>query len=270
MMDTQQIMRTSLKLAGFKSIPADSEVHVKGRRIRKVLVAIDVGVAELLLARNLECDAVIAHHPAGGRARLDGYKVFLRHIDQLKAAGVPEEIARQAVQPKLRVLELQHHPDNYDQTPSAAKKLRLPLVSIHSPCDEIGRKMIQNALKGLDENSTVKDVVSRIARFPEFRKAISKIEIRLGSPGGMAGKIAISHAAYTNGGYEIAKTYFQNGIGTLSYIHIAEPDLTRLANEASGNLIVLGHIASDWLGINALLRELEKKGVEPISTTDLN
>jgi putative NIF3 family GTP cyclohydrolase 1 type 2 len=269
-MDTQQIMRTSLKLAGFKSIPADSEVHVKGRRIRKVLVAIDVGVAELLLARNLECDAVIAHHPAGGKARLDGYKVFLRHINQLKAAGVPEQIARQAVQPKLRVLELEHHPDNYDQTPSAAKKLRLPLVSIHSPCDEIGRKMIQNALKGLDENSTVKDVVSRIARFPEFRKAISKIEIRLGSPGRRAGKIAISHAAYTNGGYEIAKTYFQNGIGTLSYIHIAEPDLTRLANEASGNLIVLGHIASDWLGINALLRELEKKGVEPISTTDLN
>ena len=80
----------------------------------------------------------------------------------------------------------------------------------------------------------------------------------------------ISHAAYTNGGYEVARTYFQNGIGTLSYIHIAEPDLTRLANETSGNLIVLGHIASDWLGINRLLRELEKRGVEPIATTDLN
>src|SRR6267378_8148656 len=269
-MDTQQIMRISLKLAGFKSIPSDSEVHVKGRRIRKVLVAIDVGVAELLLARNLECDAVIAHHPAGGRARIDGYKVFLRHIDQLKEAGVPEDIARKAIQPKLRVLELLHHPDNYDQTPSAAKRLRLPLLSIHSPCDEIGRKIIQNALKGSDENSTVKDVVSRIARFPEFRKAASKIEIRLGSPRNRAGKIAISHAAYTNGGYEIAKTYFENGIHTLSYIHVAEPDLTKLANEHSGNLIILGHIASDWLGINRLLRELEKRGVEPIATTDLN
>src|SRR5438132_7910204 len=269
-MDTQNIMRTSLRLAGFKSVPADSEIHVKGRRIRKVLVAIDVGVAELLLARDLGCDAVIAHHPAGGRARLQGYKVFLRHIDQLREAGVPEDAAEEAIKPKLRALELQHHPDNYDQTPSAAKKLRMPLVSIHSPCDEIGRKMIQRALKGLDENSTVRDVVSRIARFPEFRKAASKIEVRLGSPKNKAGKIAISHAAYTNGGYEIARTYFQNGIDTLSYIHIAEPDLTRLATEASGSLIVLGHIASDWLGINALLRELEKKGVEPITTTDLN
>ncbi len=269
MIDTQQIMRASLRLAGFKSVPADSEVHVKGRRIRKALVAIDVGVAELLLARDLGCDAVIAHHPAGGSAKLEGYKVFLRHIDQLREAEVPEYAAKQAIEPKLRALELQHHPDNYDQTPSAAKKLRMPLVSIHSPCDEIGRKMIQRSLKGVDENSTVRDVVNRIGRFPEFRKAVSKIEVRLGSPKNKAGKIAISHAAYTNGGYEIAKTYFQNGVGTLSYIHIAEADLTKLASEPSGNLIVLGHIASDWLGVNRLLNELEKKGLEPIVTTDL-
>src|SRR5467141_3267769 len=268
-MDTQQIMRTSLKLAGFRTVPADSEIHVKGRRIRKALVAIDVGVAELLLARDLGCDAVIAHHPAGGRARFEGYKVFLRHIEQLREAGVLEEAAREAVRPKLRVIEPQHHPDNYDQTPSAAKKLRMPLVSIHSPCDEIGRKLIQYALKGLGADSTVRDVVSKIGRFPEYRKAVSKIEVRLGSPKNKAGTIAISHAAYTNGGYEIAKTYFQNGVGTLSYIHIAEADLTKLANEPSGNLIVLGHIASDWLGINRLLDELGKKDLEPIVTTDL-
>ena len=269
MIDTQQIMRTSLKLAGFKSIPADSEIHVKGRKIRKVLVAIDVGVAEILLARDLGCDAVIAHHPAGGSARLNGWKVFLRHIDQLKEVGVPDNVARETIKPKLRVLELQHHPDNYDQVTSTAKKLKMPLVSIHSPCDEIGRKMIQNVVKGLGKNTPVKDLVARIGRFPEYRKAVSKIEIRLGSSKSKAGKIAISHAAYTNGGYEIAKAYFQNGVGTLSYIHISESDLTKLANEPHGNLIVLGHIASDWLGINSLLRELEKKGVEPTVTTDL-
>ena len=270
MLDTQQIMRTALKLSGLRSVPADSEIHVKGRRLRKILVSIDVGVGELLLARDLGCDAVIAHHPAGGKAKLDGYKVFLRHIDQLKEAGVPDDIAREAVKPKLRVLELQHHPDNYDQVPNAAKKLRMPLVSIHSPCDEIGRQMIQQALKGVDTNSTVKEVVSRIARFPEFRKAATKIEVRLGSSKNKTGKIAISHAAYTYGGYEIARTYFQHGIGTLSYIHVSETDLTKLASEPSGNLIVLGHIASDWLGINKLLQELEKRGVEPIATTELN
>lgn len=269
MMDTQQLMVTALRLAGFNSVPADSEIHVKGRRLRRVLVAIDVGVSELLLARHLDCDAVVAHHPAGGRAKLEGYKVFTRHIDQMKRAGVPLEVARGAVKNKYRALELQHHPDNYDQTTSAAKKLGMPLVSVHSPCDEIGRKMIVHKVRNLDEDSTVQELTSSIGSFPEFRKAETTIEVRLGSPKRKTGKVSISHACFTNGGYDVAKAYFQHGTGTLSYIHISEADLTKLASENLGNLVVLGHIASDWLGINRLLRELEKSDIEPVPTTDL-
>jgi len=55
----------------------------------------------------------------------------------------------------------------------------------------------------------------------------------------------------------------------LSYIHISEADLTKLAAENFSNLFVLGHIASDWLGINRLLKELEKNDIEPVATTDL-
>lgn len=269
MLDTQQIMKTALRLAHFDSIPADSEIHVKGRKLRKVLVAIDVGVGELLLAKNLECDGVIAHHPAGGKAQLEGYRVFLRHVDQMRAAGVPAEVAREAVKNKYRVLDIQHHPENYDQVPSAAKKLGLPLVTIHSPCDEIGRRMIVQAIKGLDQNATVRQLVFRIGTFPEFRDAETQIEVRLGSPNRKTGKVAISHACYTNGGYDVAKAYFEHGVRTLSYIHISEADLTKLASENLANLIVLGHIASDWLGINRLLRELEKNDIEPVATTDL-
>ena len=271
MLDTQQIMKTALKLAHFNTIPADSEIHVRGRRLRKVLVSIDVSTAELLLAKNLGCDGVIAHHPAGGKAQLDGYQVFLRHIDQMRAAGVPADISREAVKNKYRVLDVQHHPENYDQTPSAAKKLGLPLVTIHSPCDEIGRRMLVQAIKGLGEDATVSKLVSRINAFPEFRNAETEIRVRLGSPKNKAGKVAISHACYTNGGFDVAKAYFEHGVNTLSYIHISEPDLTKLAAEKmSRNLIVLGHIASDWLGINRLLRELEKNDVEPVPTTDLS
>ncbi len=270
MMDTEQIMRTALKQAGFESTPADSEIHVKGRKIRKVLVAIDVGVGELLLARSLGCDAVIAHHPAGGRARLEGYKVFQRHVEQLTEAGVPHEKAEEAVKPKYRQLEIQHHPDNYDQTPSAAKRLRMPLLSIHSPCDEVGRQIMLRTLKGFDGKGTVGDLVAVISKLREFRKASSRIEVRLGSPKNRAGKVAVSHAAYTNGGYDVAKAYFQNGVNTVSYIHISDADLTKLVADGIGNLIVLGHIASDWLGLNALLKELENKDVEAVTTTDLH
>jgi putative NIF3 family GTP cyclohydrolase 1 type 2 len=269
LLDTQQIMKTALRLAHFNSVPADSEIHVKGRKLRRVLVAIDVGVSELLLAQNLNCDGVISHHPAGGKAQLEGYKVFLRHIDQMNVAGVPADVAREAVKNKYRVLEIQHHPENYDQVPSAAKKLGIPLVTIHSPCDEIGRRAMVEAIKGLDEDATVRQLVSRIGVLPEFRDAETRIEVRLGSPNRKAGRVAISHACYTNGGYDVAKAYFKHGVDTLSYIHISEADLTRLASENFENLIVLGHIASDWLGINRLLRELEKNDVEPVATTDL-
>lgn len=262
-------MKTALRLAHFNNIPEDSEIHVKGRKLRRVLVAIDVGVGELLLAKELDCDGVIAHHPAGGSAQLEGYKVFLRHIEQMRAAGVPAEVARDAVKNKYRVLDIQHHPENYDQVPSAARKLSLPLLTIHSPCDEIGRRMIVQAIKSLDGDATVRHLVTMIGAFPEFRDAKTRIEVRLGSPNRKAGKIVISHACYTNGGYEVAKAYFQHGVETLSYIHISEPDLTKLASDGFANLIVLGHIASDWLGINRLLKELEKNDVEPIATTDL-
>ena len=114
MLDTQQIMKIALKLARFESIPADSEIHVKGRKLRRILVAIDVGIGELLLAKNLNCDGVIAHHPAGGKALLEGYRVFLRHVDQMKAAGVPAKVATDAVKNKYRILDIQHHPENYD------------------------------------------------------------------------------------------------------------------------------------------------------------
>jgi hypothetical protein len=105
---------------------------------------------------------VIAHHPAGGKAQLEGYKVFLRHISQMRTAGVPIRIAREAVKNEYHVLDVQHHPENYDQTPSAAKKLGLPLMSIHSPCDKIGRRALDHEIKGLGRESTVGELVSRL------------------------------------------------------------------------------------------------------------
>ncbi|MCK4434826.1 hypothetical protein KAU92_04990, partial [Candidatus Bathyarchaeota archaeon] len=71
----------------------------------------------------------------------------------------------------------------------------------------------------------------------------------------------VSHGAGTNGGYEIAKTYFKNGIGTVIYIHINPIDLEKLKAEDEGNLIITGHIVSDSVGINPLIHELEKRNV---------
>ncbi len=261
-MDTEEIMNLSLKLAGLEKIPEDSAIYVKGENIEKILFCIDAGVPELWLAKKLGYDAVIAHHPPGGIAAVNFHKVFKRHIQQMVDAGVPREEAEKAVKRKLEQLEVEAHTRNYAHAINVAELLQIPYMNIHTPLDEVGRKRMTEQIKSkISENSKVQDVVSALNELTEFKNATTKIKIRVGKPENPAGKVVVSHGAGTNGGYEVAKTYFKHGIGTVIYIHISPVDLEKLKMENAGNLIVTGHIASDSVGINPLIHEMEKKSV---------
>lgn len=265
-MNTEEIMQLSLKLAGLKEVPEDSAIYVSGKNISKVLFGIDAGAPEILLAKQLGYDAVIAHHPIGGTAAINFYQVFKRHIQQMISAGVPKDEAEKAVSKKLEQLEVEAHTRNYDHAVDVARLLKMPYMNIHTPLDEVGRrKMSEQINSRTQKNSTVQDVVSTLKELPEFRNATTEIKIRLGKAENPAGKVVVSHGAGTNGGYDIAKTYFKYGIGTLIYIHISPSDLERLKADGKGNLIVTGHIASDSVGINPFLKELEKKGISVTS-----
>jgi hypothetical protein len=261
-LNTEEVMEIALKLAGLTEVPEDSAVYVEGENIQRVLFCIDVGPAELLLAKQLGYDAVIAHHPAGGSAVLGFPKVFRRHVQLMVEASVPREEAELAVSRKLEQLSVEAHARNYAHAVDFARLLKMPFMNVHMPLDEIGRKrMIEQINKKVGEESTVGDVVSALMELPEFRKALTKINVCLGKKENRAGKVVVSHAAATNGGYEIAKTYFEHGVGTLIYIHISPLDLEKLRAEGKGNLIVTGHIASDSLGINPFIHELERRGL---------
>ena len=261
--DTGKIMLAGLELAGWKKIPADSAVHVKGRNIKKVLIAIDVGTAELILARQLGCDAVIAHHPIGV-ANVHFYRVLDRHVDFMVEHGVPIKIARQAVQKLKERVKTRNHADIYSDVVGAAKALGMPLVNVHQPCDEYMRQVI---LKAIESGRTeyVSDIVRSISRIPEFRNAATKVEVKLGSEKGRAGRWALVVAAGTNGGYHIGKAYLQHGVSTIIYLHIDYGDLTKMREDRlGGNLIVMGHLAGDSIGLNGLADRLEGLGVETV------
>jgi putative NIF3 family GTP cyclohydrolase 1 type 2 len=258
-------MRTALDMAGFDAIPADSEIYVPGKEIRRILFGIDIGSAELLMAKEQGYDAVIAHHPAGGRARLEGWRVFEKHIDQMKEAGIPEQEAREAVQRKMLALEIEAHSANYDHVPSVARHLRMPFMNIHNPLDELGRRRISAVIHECLSNrkdATVADLLDAVRTIPEFKLAPTELKLRHGSPSNKVSKAVFSHAAYTNGGYEVAKTYYKHGVDTVLYIHVSESDLAKLRADAVGNLIVTGHIASDCVGINPFLAELQERGIQ--------
>ena len=264
MMSTEEIMKLALTMSGFKKIPADSAIYVKGKRIRKILFGVDAGVSELMLAKQMRLEAVISHHPQGGSAILDFHRVFERHVEQMVEAGVPKKEAEQAVRRKRDSLEVENHTRNYDHAVSVARLLKMPYMNIHAPLDEIGRQGMAKQVKRVTSknlNATVGDVVVSLQKLSEFKKAQTAIRIRLGKASNKAGKVVVSHAAGTNGGYEVAKTYFKHGIGTLIYIHVSWADLERLRADGIGNLIITGHISSDSVGINPFLQALEERGI---------
>ena len=264
MTSTEEIMSLALQMSGFKKIPADSAIYVKGKGIKKILFGIDAGVPEILLAKQLRLDAVISHHPQGGSAILDFHKVFERHVEQMVEAGVPKKEAEQAVRKKRESLEVENHTRNYDHNVSVARLLKMPYMNIHAPLDEIGRQQMTKQVKlAIQKNpeATVGDVVASLQNLSESKKAQTAIKIRLGRASNKAGKVIVSHAAGTNGGYDVAKAYFKHGVGTLVYIHISSADLERLRADGMENLVITGHISSDSVGINPFLRALEKRGI---------
>lgn len=270
---TQDLVDIALELSGMSILPADSAVYVEGSDIRKVLFGIDIAGAELLLARDLGCDAVIAHHPAGGSATLRFPEVLARQLEFLVANGVPENEAREAVQPLITRATMAAHARNHDHVPSIARAIGMPFMNMHLPLDELGRQMlvsaIDNHLATIEGEPSVQDAIDGLAVMPEFKDAMTPIMVPAGSVKSALGRYVVVHGAGTNGGANIARTYFSNGIDTVLYIHCGGDDVMRLQQEGRGNLIVTGHISSDMVGINPYVREIEARGVEVVRISGL-
>lgn len=264
-MTANEALELALELSGFSEVPADSGILVPGELGQKVLFAIDVGVAELFLAKELSASGVIAHHPPGGLPRLKWHEVLWRHAELLLTYGVPETEARKAAAELVRRFAAEDHAANYDHVPAAARALGLPLVGIHTPLDELGRKRLVDVMEGLPAEASLRELVEAFSQLPEIASADTQVEIRLGDPDRPAGKVAVLHGAGTNGGYPVAACAFRHGIDTVVYIHCSDGDVRKLAEEFSEkNLVVVGHIAADSLGISLFLAELRSWGTEVI------
>ena len=262
-MNTEEIMDLALKLADMKSIPADSAIHVPGKNISKVLLCIDADTAELMLAKNLGCDAVITHHPIG-KALLNFHLVFDRHVDYMLDHGIPRQIAEDAVRKLKERVALRSHATIYTHTIAAAEKLNMPLVNIHLPCDELMRRTILAQLR-TSRIENVSDIKLSVEQIPEFRNSATEVQVPYGDPSSKAGRYALVVAAGTNGGYPVAKAYFEHGISTVIYLHVNGEDLAKLKEDkVRGNLVILEHLAGDSIGLNQLADALESEGVEVV------
>jgi len=246
------------------AIPGDCAIYYPGTRIGHVLMGIDVGATELFMARQLGYHAVIAHHPAGYAGPF--WDVYHLHVGQMVANGVPEDVAEEAVAARIEGFKAAAQRENYDHAASVARLLEIPFLNIHSPLDEVGRRIMQRTV---DEqlvrkpDSTVADVRDALMQLPEFAAARTEMQNPLGSWAASAGKVVVSHGAYTNGGYSVARTYLTHSVDTICCIHFPLEDAQRLASEGvRGNILVMGHIAGDSVGINPYIAQLRASGLE--------
>ena len=264
-MNTDHLMTLALEMAGLTDVPGDSAIYHPGHGIKKVMVGIDIKAAELKIAADMGFDAAISHHPTGGQAQLQFFKVLYRHLDQMTAAGAPEELARTIVDELAEGHRTMAAMSNYDHDPSVARLLDLPYMNIHTPLDEIGRRRLQTTADELPATGTIADLIAHFyAGFGEFRNALTEIELRMGKPDNAIGKVVISHGAGTNGGYPVATAYFDHGVDTVIYIHCRPADSKKLIEKFgdSKNLIVTGHIVSDSIGINPYINRLREDGLD--------
>lgn len=261
-MNTNEIMQLALDMVDYDNIPADSEIYVEGDNIKKVLFGVDIDSSDLYYAKANGYDAVIAHHPQANI--INSYEVFKDNITIMKNYGVPEEVAQKAIEEKYEQLRISVGSSNYDNTISVARMLNMPFLNIHQPLDEIGRRLMQEKVDEVNKDGAakLKDIVDALSSFKEMQTARTKVEVLIGDENQKAGKTVVAHGAYTNGGYSIANSFFENGVDTVIYIHVTYPDYIKLKSENKGNLIVSGHIASDSVGINPFVEVLREKGLE--------
>lgn len=251
---------------------ADTRVlHIaEDKEIKKVLVGIDAEVPELLLAKEMgDIDLIISHHPSG-RALADMHEVMDVHADILNSYGVPINIAEGLMRERIGEVFRGINPRNNWRTIDAAKLLGMNLMALHTVADNATAKFLRDIID-TSSPELVEDVMALLRGVKEYQEAIKmgvgpktfagKLENR-------CGKVFVGMTGGTEGTPKIYEKLAQAGIGTIVDMHVSE-DHKKEAEAANLNVIVTGHISSDSIGMNVILDEFEKKGIEIISCSGL-
>ena len=241
------------------------------KEIKRILVGIDVDGQELLLAKELgNIDLVISHHPRGkALAGLDD--VMQLQIDVLAQYGVPVNIAEKMLRKRIEEVARGISAVNHNRPIDIARHLNIPLMSIHTPCDNLAAKFVDQKLKK-DNPSFVEEIIKSLKEIPEYKEAIklgAGPKVFVGGEENRAGKIVITEmTGGTEGAPEFYEKLAQAGAGTVIGMHISEKHREE-AEKAHVNVVIAGHISSDSLGVNLFLDELQKQGVEIIPCSGL-
>lgn len=251
----------------------DSRIcHIaQDKKVKKVLIGIDIEPAEILMAKEIgEIDLIIAHHPIGkGLAHLAD--VMDLHCDVLSFYGVPINIAESLMKERIGEVARGVNKLNHQRTVDAAKLLKVNLMNSHTPCDNLAAKFLKDLIEK-EKPERVGDLINLLKEIPEYREAMKMgagPKIFVGAPENRCGRIALTEiTGGTEGSPKLYEKMANTGIGTVVAMHQSE-EHRKEAETANINVVIAGHMSSDSLGVNLFLDELEKRGIEIVPCSGL-
>ncbi|HHX50015.1 MAG TPA: NGG1p interacting factor NIF3 [Clostridia bacterium] len=231
--------------------------------VKRLLAGIDIEVGELLLAERLGgFDLVLAHHPEGkALAALDN--VMHLQEDLLEKYGVPINVAESILSARITEVKRSLLPINHDKAVDTARLLKLAFMCVHTPADNLASSFLDN-LFAEKKPQTVGDVVKILKKVPEYvhaQQLNAGPEVINGTKERRCGKIFVDMTGGTSGSEEAYEKLSQAGVGTVVGMHMSEKHRKK-AEKAHINVVIAGHIASDSLGMNLFLDQLEERGIQ--------
>jgi hypothetical protein len=239
--------------------------------VSKMLVGIDMEVGEVLLADTLrgkgdQVDLLLAHHPAGrALARLE--EVMGLQADVWRNFGVSVAYGDAVLSDRMAEIMRALHPRNNEQPIAAARLLGLPFMCCHTPADNSVNKFVQERCDDLGADSTVDDLLDMLKGIPEYREAVLQgmgPVIFQGDAKKRTGKIMVGMTGGTSGPVDSISKLAAAGVGTIVDMHMGE-EHRKKAKEEHMNVVIAGHVSSDSLGMNLIIDQFEREGVEVVA-----
>ena len=231
---------------------------------RTIMVGIDIDGSELLTAHLLNekgagIDLAMSHQPSG-KALSNLHYVMHVQTDVLHRLGVNIDIAKAFMKERIDEVSRRFASRNHEKNVDIAKLLGISFMCVHTPADNHVAHFLEK-LVSKKKPKKAEDVLDLLKAIPEYQDGMKKgagPRLIAGKPKNKAGKIFVDMTGGTEGSRKAYGRLSQAGVGTVVAMHLSEEHL-KAAKAEFMNVVVAGHIASDNLGLNLLLDELDKK-----------
>jgi len=242
--------------------------------IGSILCGIDMETQELMLADRLRekgrrIDMVLSHHPEG-IAEADLHGVMQMQADMMEEMGVPINIGEGLMANRIGEVRRGRMPLNHQRAVDAARLLDIPFMCVHTAADNLAGRFLNDRI-AQTKLVTVGDIMELLMEIPEYmeaRRLKAGPVIISGNNKRRAGKIFVKFSGGTATSEKAYEQLARAGVGTIIGMHMPDKHRTA-ARENNINVIIAGHMASDSLGMNQLLDQIEQRGVEVIPCSGL-